>query len=207
MDGQFTITLPFLGSSKFSIPASAVIGAFKALGVDLTYQAPQATANSVVAPLLTIKTTLPSPPPNRFYSGPTPVTLALGRTTASVQGAGTSGSGSDTGGQTGGVATIGASTPGGSAALSSSATGAGAGFGGSSALGSTGAVPGAPEAAPVVAGPSSPRLAVPALPRVVGAAVRTNPLGGLTDIYLVIVGIGLVGGLAGAAVRYLGVRT
>jgi hypothetical protein len=207
MDGQFFITLPFLGSSKFSLPQSAVVAAFKALGVDLTYQAAQVTAHSVVAPVLTVKTVLPSPPANQFYSGPTPVTVALGRTSASVQGAQTSGSGAATGNQPGDGGTIGASSPGDTAG---SASGAGGGLGEAPGSGQVGGVPGTTSASPVLASPSSsasPALAAPALPRTVGAAVRTNPLGGLADIYLVIVGIGLVGGLAGAAIRYLGVRT
>jgi hypothetical protein len=187
IDGQFAITLPFLGTAKFAVPAEAVLAAFKAAGVDITFQAAQVTDTGVVAPVLSVKTVVPAPPDNQIYSGPTPVTFALGRTSASIQGpppvddssAGVDGGSSDFG--SGGVNT----------SFDSPALGGDVGDFGAPSIGS---------------GPTGTNNGSPTLPGVVPAAHRSAPLKSVADIYLVLLGVGLVGTTVSQTVRYVGVR-
>src|SRR5205085_688207 len=68
-------------------PAAAVADAFHKLGIDMTYQAAQPTATGIVAPILSFRTTLPAVPDNpTALSGPTTVTVDVGRVTTSVTG-------------------------------------------------------------------------------------------------------------------------
>jgi hypothetical protein len=188
VNGQFTITLPFLGTGKFAVPADAVIQAFKAAGVGLTYQAAVVTDTGVVAPVLSVNTVLPAPPDNQLYSGPTPVTFALGRAAASIQGA--------------------APATGDSAALGGGDTSLGASLGGASfdsPIGTDAGGLGLPELANGSAGGTAP--VTRSLPKVVAVAQRGAPLESVFDIYFVLLGIGLVGTLVSQTVRYMGVRT
>lgn len=84
VDGYFTTTLPGLGPQKYLLPADAVIAAFKAQGVTLTYQAAEQTTTGVIAPNLAVSYVAASLPDNQYFSGPTPVTYSLGSTVASV---------------------------------------------------------------------------------------------------------------------------
>jgi hypothetical protein len=113
-DGTFTIALPILPKVKFAVPAKFVLAAFEALGVKITYQAPEETTTGVIGPALSFSKTLPALPKNNYVNGETPVRFDLGRVTASVTlhpvaptgsgfgiGTGGLGSGSTTGGPTG----------------------------------------------------------------------------------------------------------
>jgi hypothetical protein len=88
-NGQFVVTFTSAGITQSSpVPFETVAAAFKAIGVDVTYQAAQSTKNGVIAPVLTFVTELPAPPDNPFgVKSPTPVTLELGRSAASIDGA------------------------------------------------------------------------------------------------------------------------
>lgn len=86
-DGQFTVALPLLGNNEFAIPAEAALAAFRAAGLEVTYQAAQQTETTVVAPVLTLQTVVPAPPGNAYFSGATDVLVALGRSTASISSA------------------------------------------------------------------------------------------------------------------------
>ena len=87
-DGRFTVvsgtgTKP----AEVPVPAAAVADAFHKLGIDMTYQAAQPTATGIVAPVLSFRTTLPAVPDNpTALSGPTTVTVDVGRVTTSVTG-------------------------------------------------------------------------------------------------------------------------
>jgi hypothetical protein len=207
-NGTFAVTLPLFGNKQFAVPASAIASAFKALGIDLAYQAPQITANSIVAPQLTLKTTLPAPPApiSRYYSGPTTLQVVLGRSTVNV--AGVSGSPPST------------ATPG-----SSGDTGGGAGSlaGGNGAPDTGGDPPGGATPATATDNGTSPALAIgapgsvqaPALSPGGGSALgrtgrRATVRGPLqsdtSQIYLVVVGAALIGLFANQALRLLGVR-
>ena len=107
-DGLFTVTVPAQdGPMTFPVPADSVIQAFKAAGVEITYQAPTTLTKGIRGAGLTFKMTLPAAPDNPYFQGATPVTYTLGQGTALVDlnpivnGAGASGV---TGGTLGGVA-------------------------------------------------------------------------------------------------------
>lgn len=84
-NGYFTVTLPVLGMpQQFAVPAQAVLDTFKAAGITITYQAEQDTTTGVIAPVLHVSTTLPSPPANMYFSGATDVTYTLGSAVATA---------------------------------------------------------------------------------------------------------------------------
>jgi hypothetical protein len=85
-DGYFVIQLPFAGNAqKYTLPAQAVIAAFKAQGVTLSYTAPQKTDDGLIGGVFSMSYTLPAPPPNQYYNGATPVTYIVGSTSAAVK--------------------------------------------------------------------------------------------------------------------------
>lgn len=85
-DGTFTVTLPVQdgGPTTYAVPASSVLDAFKALGILVTYQAPQEVSTGVVAPAMTFQYATAEPPQNQYFNGPTDVRFTFGRSTASV---------------------------------------------------------------------------------------------------------------------------
>jgi hypothetical protein len=88
-NGQFVVTFTSGGvEQNMPVPFDTVAQAFKAIGATVTYQQQQLTPNGVIAPMLTFVTAFPAPPDNPFgVKSPTPVTLELGRASASVDGA------------------------------------------------------------------------------------------------------------------------
>jgi hypothetical protein len=85
-DGYFTLSLPGLPNLQFPLPAQTVINAFKATGIEVSYEAAQNTEDGVVAPALVLTKTLPAPPSNEVVNGETVETLTLGRAVASIAG-------------------------------------------------------------------------------------------------------------------------
>jgi hypothetical protein len=86
INGYFVVTQPFgKDSQKYTVPADAVVQAFKAQGVTLNYTAPSVTKTGIIGGVFAINYTFAAPPDNPFYKGPTPTTFILGATSASVQ--------------------------------------------------------------------------------------------------------------------------
>ncbi|WP_028984849.1 hypothetical protein [Sporichthya polymorpha] len=87
-NGQFVVTFTSAGVQHSSpVPFETVAEAFKAIGVDVTYQAAVPTPNGIIAPLLSFRSELPAPPENPLgVQSPTPFTLDLGLTAASIDG-------------------------------------------------------------------------------------------------------------------------
>jgi hypothetical protein len=84
-DGQFGITLPGLGSTRYAVPAQAVLDGLAAAGIKAEYQAGRKTQDGVVSPGLVLTTLIPAPPDNPAgISGKSAVTLTFGLATASV---------------------------------------------------------------------------------------------------------------------------
>ncbi|MGQ0630948.1 MAG: hypothetical protein ACT4P1_07885 [Sporichthyaceae bacterium] len=85
INGFFTISLPFAGETqKYALPAEPVMDAFKAQGVSLNFTAAQKTKTGLLGGVLTVQYTVPAPPDNPIYQGPTPATFILGSADASV---------------------------------------------------------------------------------------------------------------------------
>lgn len=87
-DGRFTVVTGTGDKpNETPVPAETVATAFKALGVEMRYQAAQPTETGVIAPLLSFRTTLPTVPDNpTAFQGATTVTLEVGRVATSVAG-------------------------------------------------------------------------------------------------------------------------
>lgn len=84
-DGEFAMTLPGLGSTRYAVPAQAVLDGLAAVGIKADYQAGRQTRDGVVSPGLVLTTVLPAPPSNPAgVTGPSTVTMTFGLTTASV---------------------------------------------------------------------------------------------------------------------------
>jgi hypothetical protein len=83
-DGQFTITLPFLGNKTYAIPTTIVESAFKAAGVNVTFESADRSAAGVTAPAVRFAFTAPAPPSNPFFSGKSQVVVTVGGTSATV---------------------------------------------------------------------------------------------------------------------------
>ena len=193
-NGQFTVTLPFIGSQQFAIPASAALAALKAAGIDLRYQAATQTKDGIVAPDLVITTTLPALPKNTYFNGSTPVTITIGGTTASIQ---------SVGAPPPPPPEVATGTGTGSAALTPAAGSSGLSAAGGQAPSAPSAV-GGMSSAPVV-NPSSGQPTVAALAPTLSGRI-TNP-SSIFGIYLVLAGVALVGTLLSQALRYMGVRS
>jgi hypothetical protein len=195
VDGQFTVQLPLMGTQQFAVPANAVLSAFHAAGVDVTYSAPVKTSTSIVGATITFHYVIPAPPAalGSVYSGPTDVKMVFGRASASVSGQSDSvpvlapvGGG---GGSGGGLAL----TPppgGGSGQLPLGPP--------ASLPATTGGVTGPP---PVIGGNPSSSAGQLAVGNVFG---RRSPLS--VNIYLVLVAAGLIGTFSTQSLRLLGVR-
>jgi hypothetical protein len=196
-NGYFTVALPFLGSQKFLVPASSVLPALAEAGITMTYQAAspieqQGKTVGVLAPSVTISTTVPAPPQNPGFNGPTQLTMTLGRSVASLKDI------VDTSAGTPQVA-----APGGS---STAPQGAGGDAGLDLAAPAAGLPPAAagadPGGNPVPAGTDSGSL-LQASPAVVSATPRVREV---THVYLALVAVAAIGTLYAGAVRLLGVR-
>ena len=84
-DGQFGITLPGLGSTRYAVPAQAVLDGLATAGIKADYQAVRKTQDGVVSPGLVLTTTIPAPPDNPAgISGKSVVTMTFGLATAHV---------------------------------------------------------------------------------------------------------------------------
>ncbi|MFN2537893.1 MAG: hypothetical protein ABR549_07025 [Mycobacteriales bacterium] len=83
-DGQFRVFVPGLGEQTQPLPAADVLKALQAAGVTATYQRAARTPTGVLAPTLTLKTRLPSPPPNQAINGATDISVTIGRAQASI---------------------------------------------------------------------------------------------------------------------------
>lgn len=85
INGQFVISLPFAGETQqYALPAEPVIEAFSAQGVTLRYTKPLETKTGILGGVLTVQYTIPQPPDNPFYQGPTPATFIIGSAEAAV---------------------------------------------------------------------------------------------------------------------------
>jgi hypothetical protein len=204
INGYFVVQ-PLQGDAqRYVVPADAVVQAFKAQGVTMAYTAPQNTKDGIVGGVFTVNYTIPAPPDNPFYKGPTPATFIIGATQAAVQrapenagGAGGSGFGVGTG--VGTATTNGSTTPVG--ALPVPATGLpGADLAGIGALPSTsGGVP-TVDLAPQSAGGKSGVSAA-----LVSAGLPAFISSDFSSIYLALVGLTVLGLLAAAVLGAKGV--
>lgn len=87
-NGEFVVSSSVAGGEQRTpVPFDVVAEAFQRLGMTVTYQQAGRGPAQVAAPTLTFSTTLPAPGPNPTgVDGPTPVSVELGRATASLQG-------------------------------------------------------------------------------------------------------------------------
>lgn len=84
INGYFVVQ-PLQGDpQKYVVPADAVVSAFEAQGVTLSYTAPQETKDGILGGVFSVQYTLPSPPDNPVYNGETPASFSLGDTRAAV---------------------------------------------------------------------------------------------------------------------------
>jgi hypothetical protein len=221
-DGQFLITVPTpmlgdLGKQTFTVPNDAVFAAFKAAGLDVSIQKPikvvTKTMTSIVAGTLTIRQTLPAPPPGlpAGIGGPTGVQVIFGLATASIQGtvaaAGggspTTGVGSTSGGTTG-VGSTGSSSGGGPGPVVNPNLPGSAGFdpGAAGSAGSGGATAGDPLPPVIAPDDGTTEEASPDLRNASLALPRKS----VFWFYIVLVGVAVAGTAGGQILRYLGVR-
>jgi hypothetical protein len=184
-NGVFTVSLPLLGGGTYAVPFGVVATALKAIGITATFEQPIVKKQSVVSSALVLSTVLPSPPKNLPITGPVPVTVTIGRSTASF-------SGSLLNAPVSTAPVTGTSLPGTSPG-SSVPSGVGAG-----PLPGLGSVP---------AGQSPPELAGPPTNQGSDYLVAQGlKLPDTADIYLVVVGAAIIGSIAAQAFRVLGVR-
>ncbi|MBA3741834.1 hypothetical protein [Sporichthya sp.] len=191
VNGTFTIALPFAGDTqRYAVPAGPVIDAFKALGITLGYQSAEILPTGIAAPVLSMGFTFPSPPPNQYVQGETPVTFSIGQALALVD-ARTAGSANSTNGTA--SATDGGSAP---------------------TLPSSGNVPGVDQIAALFPSPvapdqvgSVPVADVPVVQQALTVNGRASTVGAdLSSIYFVLVVGGLLAFVATTALRLMGVR-
>jgi hypothetical protein len=161
----------------------------------MAYTAPQNTKDGVVGGVFTVNYTVPAPPDNPFYKGPTPATFIVGATSAAVQRAPETAGGPD-----GGLVTTNGVTP--SNILPGVTGGApGADLAGISALPATtaGGVPTVdlhPQAADGSSGVGAALVAA-GLPAFVASD--------FSAIYLALVGLSVIGLMAAAVLGAKGV--
>lgn len=84
VDGYFTASLPGAPGQRQAVPAEPILVALKSAGFTVTYQAPVSTSTGVRAPVLVFETVVPAPPPNQAYNGETPIRYSLGEASALV---------------------------------------------------------------------------------------------------------------------------
>ncbi|MBA3743116.1 hypothetical protein, partial [Sporichthya sp.] len=84
-EGTFTLTQPVDGKPQtFALPTQPVLDAFKAAGVTLTYQSASQLPKGISSGTYTFRYTIPAPPPNSGYNGPTDVIQSTGAASALV---------------------------------------------------------------------------------------------------------------------------
>jgi hypothetical protein len=183
-DGYFVVTVPGQGQQKYAVPAGPVLEALASQGIALRYQAPQVTTNGIVAGAYIVEYTIPAPPPNSYYTGPTKITQTLAYGLASVDLSPTPDSFGTDAGLAGGV------LPGVDAAgLPGTDLGA---------LPGTGVLPGTD-----LGGVPTVNL----VPSTDAVALAGAPVGdGIDDFYLLVIAAGLVGLVAAALFSRLAVR-
>jgi hypothetical protein len=200
INGYFVVQ-PLQGDAqKYVVPADAVVSAFTAQGVTMSYTAPQNTKDGIVGGVFTVNYTFPAPPDNPFYKGPTPATFIVGATSAAVQRAPETAGGPGGGLGVGTATTNGATTGGalpvpGTALPGSDLAGIGA-LPGTAPVGGVPTVDLAPQAADGKSGISA-ALAAAGLP-----AFLSSDFSG---IYLALVGLTVIGLLAAAVLGAKGV--
>lgn len=222
-DGQFTVVSGTGGKATgVPVPAAAVVEALQTLGIEMTYQAAQPTATGVIAPVLSFRTTLPAVPNNpTAFSGPTTVTVDVGRVTTSVAGQVGPGAGPGVDPVAGlpaparpapgglppsppAASGTGAGGPGeagpaaGVAAFAAGATAPGAGTPSGAVLGEAASAPSAAAGTDGTAAPA--RMAAPTLAGAVGHTVNARA------VYVLFVALAGAGLAAGWLVRTVGVR-
>jgi hypothetical protein len=186
VDGTFTVSLPFLGGATYALPFGVVAAALKAAGITATFEQPIVDGQSVVSSALVLKDTLPSLPKNLPITGPVPVTLTLGRATASFSGKPLVGEVPP--------AVSGATTP-----VGADTSPVGTASAPVTSLPGLGGEPGAVSAGEPPAQP----------PQVAGSTYLTArglDLPDTSGIYLIIVGTAILGTIAAQALRVLGVK-
>jgi hypothetical protein len=193
-NGKFVVTSTVAGvEQRTPVPFDVVAGAFQRIGVVVTYQQAERAPTQVTAPTLTFSTTLPTPGPNAAgVDGPTPVSVELGRATASLQG---TTSGTATGGPES-IATGDISGADGAAGLLPN-TPADPSAGGAVPLDAA-SIAGTPMRTPVPESAASNRAAM------VGAAGRPSPY---TDLYFVFVALAVAVFALGPALTLRGARS
>jgi hypothetical protein len=221
-DGQFTVVSGAGGKpTQVPVPAATVADAFKALGIQMTYQAAQPTATGIVAPVLSFRTTLPALPDNpTAFQGPTTVTVDVGRVTTSVTGqagpdagigvdpigglpapagAAAAAPGSSPGASDLGSGDLSAGAPGAGSAAPTSDVAAGLGSGRGSSPGAGELASGAAAASGAAVAATAPAVA-PKLARALGRTVNARTV---YVLFMALAGVGLV---AGWLVRTVGVK-
>lgn len=83
-NGQFHLTLPFLGNQVFALPTEVLTQALEPLGISLTVMPAEASTTGVIGSALTIETTLPAPPENPLINSPTFLSVTLGTSRANA---------------------------------------------------------------------------------------------------------------------------
>lgn len=201
VDGTFTMTLPGFGNTKFAVPASAVLDAFKGAGLDMAYQPAVETPTGIQGGVFTVRYTFDQIPENQYFSGGVPVTYNIGQAVASVN---------LSVAEVPGVATAGADVPtaSGAGALNGAAVGSPVTSGSDLAglPGAAGGVPGtATEPATLALTPVGTDTG--SGPLISATSSRTVPLSSdLSSIYFLLVLL-VIGQLAvTAGLRLLGVR-
>jgi hypothetical protein len=222
-DGKFTL-VPGAGdkATEVPVPAAAVVEAFHKLGIEMTYQAAQATDTGVVAPILSFRTTLPALPDNpTAFQGPTTVTVDVGRVTTSVAGQASSADGAGFDPTAGLPFPVGpeASSPAGDLGTGDLGTGAASSSDGSTGFGFDAGAPtgggefaagrdsgspdsGSPDSGSSGAASSAEEAAV-AAPRLAGSVGRTVDARKVYVVFAALAGVGLI---AGSLVRTVGVK-
>ncbi|GAA0608003.1 hypothetical protein GCM10009547_07440 [Sporichthya brevicatena] len=84
VDGVFTMTLPGFGSTEYAVPAAAVLEAFEAAGLNMSYQPAEATPTGVTGAAFNLRTEFPAPPDNPYAYGSTSVSYSVGNVAANV---------------------------------------------------------------------------------------------------------------------------
>ncbi|WP_020629231.1 hypothetical protein [Sporichthya polymorpha] len=185
-DGYFTVTAPGQdGPQRFAVPTQPVLDALKAAGITLRFQAPEHTATGVVAGSYIVTYTLPAPPSNSYWNGPTTITQTTAYGIASVN-----------------------LTPTATGSVLGAPVSAGTGSGAVPGVDAAGAVD-------LLPGTDAGALpgAVPATVDLFPTADRTQftaayPLGrGVDALYLTLLALAVVGALATAGVIRFGVRS
>jgi hypothetical protein len=198
-DGYFTVTVPSDGSQqRFLIPAGAALSALKAAGVTMTFQQPEKFTNGIQSGSYVFSYTIPAPPQNSYYTGPTKVTQSTGRALAKVDLHPVADSGSGGGSFPPVTSTVGNPVDGGTGtgAVSSPVLGSQSGEIPSSSVGSE-PPPSGP--APTLDGSAGTSAGLPV--RLAGSVTGS----GIGNLYLALVGVALLGLSSATVLRKIGV--